>query len=112
MPGTGEFDRIHEWLNRSGGRRDVDFAALIDRTDGSRHCGRITNLSYDGCQIVADARLAVGEKVLLLVPAFGEIRAEVRWVTDDSAGALFLTDQSAPSRRRPDDAPDRAGQGG
>jgi hypothetical protein len=81
-------DRISQLLARDE-RRQFACAALVDRADGSRHPARVSNLSYAGCQLESEVPMAVGEAVRLVLPSLGVIRAQVRWVAGDKAGALF-----------------------
>ena len=70
-------------------RRAVDFFAFILRSDGSRARARITNLSYDGCEIDG-VSLDVGDMVKLELAGLGRVEAEMRWVDGDKGGARFV----------------------
>lgn len=91
--------RIAGWIKRNE-RRDVDVPALAYLTDGSSIEVRLTNISYEGCQIEAEATLPIGERLKLALPRLGEISMQVRWALDGKAGARFLLEESAAGDRR------------
>ena len=58
---------------------------------------RLGNMSYDGCLLSSDHSFAIGEKVRLVLPRMGEIRAQVRWtLAGGKAGARFVLDEIVP----------------
>jgi len=81
-------DDLEGWIDRQV-RRAVDFMAFVHRPDGSRRSVRITNLSYDGCEIDG-AAVQVGDPVKLDLTGLGKVEAEVRWIAGDKAGTRFL----------------------
>lgn len=81
-------DDLEGWIDRQV-RRAVDFMAFVDQPDGSRRSVRITNLSYDGCEIDG-AAVQVGDPVKLDLTGLGKVEAEVRWIAGDKAGTRFL----------------------
>ena len=93
--------RIEGWVKRND-RRDVNLTATTYRADGSAVAVRISNLSYDGCQLEADHLFEVGECVTLALPGMGEINAQIRWVlpTGGQAGMRFLLEEAEPEKRR------------
>ena len=56
---------------------------------GSRIRARITNLSYDGCEIDGIA-LDVGDSVKLELAGLGKVEAEMRWIDGNKGGARFV----------------------
>ena len=88
MTGDMRRDDLEGWIDRQG-RRAVDFSAFLHQSDGSRRSVRITNLSYDGCEING-ATVDVGDPVKLDLTGLGKVEAEVRWVAGDKAGARFV----------------------
>jgi hypothetical protein len=75
-------------------RHEVDLMALAFRTDGSSTGVTIRNMSYNGCLLVADVAFAIGEKLRLAVPRMGEIRAQVRWASNEGkSGAQFVLEE-------------------
>lgn len=88
MIGDVRRDDLEGWIDRQG-RRAVDFLAFVHQPDGMRRSVRITNLSYDGCEIDG-AAVYVGDPVKLDLTGLGKVEAEVRWVAGDKAGARFL----------------------
>ncbi len=81
-------------------RYDVDLPGLAFREDGSTLCVTLRNMSYNGCMLAADVALAIGEIVRLAIPRMGEIRAQVRWSSDEGkAGARFVLEEIGPEER-------------
>jgi hypothetical protein len=74
--------------------------ATICLGDGREARSLVTNLSYDGCQLVTEAVLSVGETLVLILPGRGSIDAQVRWIADERAGVRFLTGTSPSEQRR------------
>ena len=58
------------------------------------------NISYDGCHILAEDELEVGEALNLSVDAMSVIEAQVRWVDGGRSGLKFVTGASAVDARR------------
>lgn len=54
---------------------------------------RMTDISYEGCQIVSDESLACGERIFVIVPRMGEILAEVVWVKGARMGLSFVLEE-------------------
>ena len=82
-------------------RYEVELPAIAYRDDGTSLGVTLRNMSYNGCMLLADAALAIGEKVILAIPGMGEIRAQVRWASDDcKAGARFVLEQIIAEDRR------------
>ena len=81
-------------------RRKVDFAAEAQWPDGSCAQVVISELSYEGCQLISPHEFVRGETVKFVVPGRGEILAQVRWVRGGKAGAQFLTGETAREARR------------
>jgi len=78
-------------------RYDVDLPGIAFREDGSSLTVTFRNMSYNGCMLVADMALAIGEIVRLAIPRMGEIRAQVRWASDGGkAGARFVLEEIGP----------------
>ena len=90
---------IKDWVKRNE-RRDVDLAALAFRADGTSCNVSLRNMSYDGCLVEADGGFAIGEKVRLVLPRMGEIKAQIRWATaEGKAGARFVLEEIGPQER-------------
>lgn len=83
--------RMHGWIGRKD-RHPVAIDAVVHRTDGSKSPVRLTNLSDDGCRIEADGLFAIGERVDIAIPRMGQVKAQVRWALEGSAGARFLVE--------------------
>lgn len=79
--------------NPRGPRRDVEFGAFAERPDGTEAVVTISNLSYDGCQLMSGENFRTGERVKLNLPQLGHIVAEIRWSVDRNSGALFIVDE-------------------
>jgi hypothetical protein len=83
-------------------RHEVELAAVAYRADGSTIGVTLRNMSYNGCLLVAEAAFAIGEKIRLAVPRMGEMRAQVRWASNEGkAGACFVLEEISPDERRP-----------
>ena len=81
-------------------RYDVDLPGIAFRADGSSLAITLRNMSYNGCMLVADMALAIGEVVRLAIPRMGEIRAQVRWASDEGkAGARFVLEEIGPDEQ-------------
>jgi hypothetical protein len=90
---------IKEWIERKD-RRDVDLMALAFRDDGSSVGVRLGNISYDGCQLHGAIDFTVGEKIRLVLPRMGEIKAKVCWSSaEGKAGARFVLEEIVPQER-------------
>lgn len=74
-------------------RRNVEFGAFAERPDGTESVLTLSNLSYDGCQLISAENFRIGERVKLNLPQLGRIVAEIRWSVDRSSGALFILDE-------------------
>ena len=88
-----------DWTGRQE-RRPTAHHATICLADGREARALVTNLSYNGCQLVTEVELSVGETLVLILPGRGSIDAQVRWTADDRAGIRFLTGDSASEQRR------------
>ena len=87
-----------DWSARSA-RRPTAHSAKVRLADGREVRALVTNLSYDGCQLLAEAELCVGETFVLTLSDRGSIEAQVRWTAGDRAGIKFLSENSAEQRR-------------
>ena len=91
---------IDGWVKRND-RRDVDVEAVAYFADGRHRRVRLSNISYDGCQLVADEPPAIGARITLALPHMGEVKAQIRWRSlDGRCGARFILEESAPAERR------------
>ena len=74
-------------------RHPVEIEAVMHRGDGSKVPVKLTNFSDQGCRIeAADEELRVGERLAIAIPRMGQVKAQVRWVQEDSAGARFVAE--------------------
>lgn len=83
--------RVHGWVGRKD-RNAVELDAVLHRVDGSHAPVKLTNLSEEGCRIESADHLQIGERLAISIPRLGELKAQVRWALDGSAGAKFLND--------------------
>ena len=82
-------------------RFEVDVPATAIRDDGTSLDVTLRNMSYNGCMLFADAALAIGDKVILAIPGMGEIKAQVRWASNEGrTGARFVLEQINAGDRR------------
>ena len=88
-----------DWIARTV-RRRVSLKGLGRWQDGSSTTVLVSNISYQGCHLWSDHEFVSGETVSLIIPGHGRIEAQVRWVDGGSAGARFLTGDSAVDDRR------------
>ena len=88
-----------DWLPRAA-RRRVSLTGMARWGDGSSSKVLLSNLSYQGCHLWSERQLTYGETVTLMLPGYGSMDAQVRWVAGDSAGVRFLTGSSAVDDRR------------
>ena len=56
--------------------------------------------SYDGCKLLTDDILDIGETLTLVMPRMQHMQAQVRWIKDQMAGVRFLHRTSAADDRR------------
>ena len=89
-----------DWKARQSSRQRGSHRGSVTVPDGQTFAALITNLSYSGCQLLAETRLVVGEKVSLALPGRGSLEAQVRWTAGDCAGLQFLLGQSHVEERR------------
>ena len=74
-------------------RHPVEIEAILHRTDGSKAPVKLTNFSDQGCRIEASGEaLRIGERLAIAIPRMGQVKAQVRWVLGDSAGARFVAE--------------------
>jgi hypothetical protein len=59
----------------------------------------VSNLNYDGCLVVSEADLQLGETLMLRLPGLGQLRAQVRWADRERAGLRFLLGGVIDERR-------------
>jgi hypothetical protein len=85
---------------RGSVRRGVSHRATVKVADGTEFLVLVTNLSYTGCQLLAETSFEVGETLILTVPGRGSMSAQVRWTAGDAAGLRFLLGDSAAEDRR------------
>lgn len=81
-------------------RRQVYVTAVAYLPDGTPIAVRLTDISYEGCQVETDAMLPIGEKLKLALPRLGDISAQVRWALPGKAGMRFLLEESLADDRR------------
>jgi hypothetical protein len=66
---------FENWVNRQD-RRDVELKAVASRADGASMTVTLRNLSYEGCLLTAETVFEIGEKVRIVIPRMGAIKAE------------------------------------
>lgn len=77
----------------------ANHAATVRLGDGREVTALVTNLSDDGCQLLAEADLSVGETLVVTLPDRDPIEAQVRWTAGDKAGIRFLNEDPPEQRR-------------
>jgi hypothetical protein len=88
-----------DWRKRAP-RRKVSLSGVAYCDDGSQHRMVVTNMGYDGCHIIAERCLSVGETLKLSIPGMGIVAVQVRWAADEQAGVRFLVGTTAVEDRR------------
>ena len=88
-----------DWVWRANRRRS-NLTGIARRSDGSELRVLVSNISYDGCHLWSGGDLQKGELIELCVTGLSLIRAQVRWVRDDSFGVKFVTGDSVSDERR------------
>lgn len=89
-----------DWTPRLSSRRRASLVGMARRVDGPPFRILVTNLSYEGCEVVAEDSLIVGETLTLQIPGQGNIEAQVRWADYGKGGIRFLLGGSAAEDRR------------
>jgi hypothetical protein len=59
--------------------------------DGRQIPIEITNLSSDGCQVVSDETIGIGELIYLRIPSLEEVAGTIRWSLFGNAGVRFTS---------------------
>lgn len=74
-------------------RRDVRIAVEIPTTlhpvGGERHNAVIGNISRYGVLVRLGVRMAIGDRLTVMLPVLGAVFAEVVWTHDDRIGCRF-----------------------
>ena len=89
---------LSQWVRRQ--RKPASSTGMAYRSDGSVLRVHMTNLSYDGCRLLTEYALDIGETLRLVMPRMQEMDVQVRWVKDNEAGVRFLQNQTAKDDRR------------
>ena len=87
-----------EWVRRAN-RNRMSLTGVAYRADGSWIRVHMTNLSYDGCRLLMDGELDIGETLTLVMPRMKHVGAQVRWLKNGEAGIRFLGDTAKEDRR-------------
>ncbi len=77
----------------------MSLTGVAYRADGSWLRVHMTNLSYDGCHLLTDGELDIGETLTLVMPRMNHMNVQVRWLKDGHAGIRFLGGSAAEDRR-------------
>lgn len=86
-----------EWRKRDG-RRNVSLGGAAYREDGRSHRVLVTNIAYNGCHLICEGSLGVGETLKLIVPGMGTVNAQVRWTKEERAGLRFLIENNVTAQ--------------
>jgi hypothetical protein len=71
-----------------------------NRCDGTSLRIHMTNLSYDGCCLLTEDPLDIGETIELVMPGMQRVNVMVRWVKENKAGVRFVKTGSVVDERR------------
>jgi PilZ domain len=83
------------WVKRN--RKPMSLTGVAYRTDGSWMRVHMTDLSYEGCKLLTEDELDIGETLTLVMPRMQHMQAQVRWIKDQTAGVRFLQGASVSS---------------
>lgn len=81
-------------------RRRLALPGTASSAEGRSFRILLSNISYEGCHLMAEYDLAVGEVIELDIPGMGRMQAQVRWASEDQAGVRFLLGGSSTEDRR------------
>lgn len=88
---------VSSWVKRD--RKPMSLTGVAYRADGSWMRIHMTNLSYDGCNLLTEDLLDIGESLTLVMPRMQHMKAQVRWIRDNQAGVRFLQGSAIDDRR-------------
>jgi hypothetical protein len=71
-------------------RVDTRFDTKLTDSDGNSVDVVVVDISREGCRLVTDSTLKIGENVQIDVPKHGSFAAQIRWALGNEAGAVFL----------------------
>lgn len=91
---------VSDWRQRRSARRRVSMLAQLADESGEPFRVLVRNISYEGCELLSDRRLALGQALELSMPSGGTVKAQVRWVNGDRVGLCFLLGNSVVEDRR------------
>ena len=86
---------IEAWIARAD-RRGVHLPGRAHRIDDTSVAVALSDISYDGCCLIAEEAFVPGEPLLVEVTDLGQVEAEVRWVDGTRSGVLFSSDGHVP----------------
>ena len=78
-----------EWVKRAN-RSRTSSTGVAYHSDGSWTRVHMTNLSYDGCHLLTDKPLDIGETLVLVMPRMQHQKVQVRWAGESEAGVRFI----------------------
>lgn len=78
---------------RGDDRMAVTWTAKVTLPDDSVHAAEVGDVSLAGTLVRSDAKVAIGDEVVLAIDLLGEFAGKVQWVRDGSFG---LTLQAGP----------------
>src|SRR5438045_3678221 len=86
------------WVRRD--RKTMSLTGVAYRSDGSWMRVHMTDLSYNGCKILTEDLLDIGETLTLVMPRMQHMTAQVRWIGAQDAGVRFLQEGSTAKDSR------------
>jgi len=87
-----------QWTNR-GPRNPTSVSGIAYRGDGSWLRVHMVNLSYNGCRLLTENPVDIGETLTLIFPRMQHLQVQVRWVGDHEVGVRFPGSSSVDERR-------------
>ena len=88
-----------DWKSRAE-RKTTSTTGMVYRSDGSWMRVQMTDLSYDGCHLLTEDNLNVGETLELVIPHMQHLNVQVRWIRENEAGVRLLRHTSVADERR------------
>lgn len=82
--------RMEAWRERIEERHPTDIAVKVVQSSGASQKATIADLSGEGLRLEGVAGLAIGERVLVVLPDHRVLEVTIRWAFGDQAGARIV----------------------
>ena len=81
--------RVPGWVSREE-REAVSLGGSATLADGREIAVQLTDISRDGCRVLSDETLGIGQQILLNVAPLTGVSGMVRWSLFGIAGIRFV----------------------